>query len=93
MKKLILLSAVALITSGSAALADITILAWPGGEPEKALRKVVTLYNETQGVKDGNSAETIYFSRQGFKEKMLADAAAGSTEFDLMVTATYDIGR
>lgn len=73
--------------------ADITILAWPGGDPEKALRDVIELYNETQGVEDGSQAEAIYFSRQGFKEKMLADAAAGSKEFDVMLTSTYDIGR
>lgn len=42
---------------------------------------------------DGNQAEAIYFSRQGFKEKTLADAAAGSKEFDVMLTSTYDIGR
>ena len=69
MKKLILLSAVALITSGSAALADITILAWPGGEPEKALRKVVTLYNETQGVKDGIVLKLSIFRDRGSKKK------------------------
>lgn len=77
----------------TAANADITILAWPGGDPEKAMREVIDLYNETQGQTDGNKASVIYFSRQGFKEKMLADAAAGSTEFDVMLTSTYDIGR
>ncbi|MGI9433802.1 MAG: sugar ABC transporter substrate-binding protein, partial [Geminicoccaceae bacterium] len=77
----------------TAANADITILAWPGGDPEKAMREVIDLYNETQGKTDGSEASVIYFSRQGFKEKMLADAAAGSTEFDVMLTSTYDIGR
>ncbi|MGI9500342.1 MAG: ABC transporter substrate-binding protein, partial [Geminicoccaceae bacterium] len=76
-----------------AARADITVLAWPGGDPEKAMREVIDLYNETQGQTDGNEVSIIYFSRQGFKEKMLADAAAGSTEFDVMLTSTYDIGR
>jgi len=93
MKKLLLASTFAALTSTSVAIADITILAWPGGDPEKALREVVTLYNDTQGKTDGSKADVIYFSRQGFKEKMLTDAAAGSTEFDLMLTATYDIGR
>jgi len=93
MKKLLLTSSFACLASASVALADITILAWPGGDPEKALREVVALYNDTQGVADGSTADVIYFSRQGFKEKMLTDVAAGSTEFDLMLTATYDIGR
>ena len=93
MKRFLLSGATAFLATTAVAMADITILAWPGGDSEKALREVIDLYNTTQGVEDGNKAETIYFSRQGFKEKMLADAAAGSTEFDLMVTATYDIGR
>ena len=91
-----LLAGAAVAIAGSVTLpaqADITILAWPGGDPEKALRAVIDLYNETQGVADGNKADVIYFSRQGFKEKMLADAAAGSKEFDVMLTSTYDIGR
>lgn len=91
-----LIGGAAVAMAGSIAVqahADITILAWPGGDPEKALRAVIDLYNETQGVEDGNQADVIYFSRQGFKEKMLADAAAGSNEFDVMLTSTYDIGR
>ena len=89
-----MVSALCLAALGpTAANADITILAWPGGDPEKAMREVIDLYNETQGQTDGSEASVIYFSRQGFKEKMLADAAAGSTEFDVMLTSTYDIGR
>jgi len=93
-RQLVGCSAALLATAiASQASADITILAWPGGDPEKALRAVIELYNDTQGKVDGNQAEAIYFSRQGFKEKMLADAAAGSKEFDVMLTSTYDIGR
>ncbi|WIY24764.1 extracellular solute-binding protein [Parasedimentitalea psychrophila] len=93
MKNILMSGMAALLASTTLVSADITILAWPGGDPEKAMRAVVESYNETQGVEDGSQASLIYFSRQGFKEKMLADAAAGSTEFDLMVTSTYDIGR
>lgn len=82
-----------LATASIAAAGEITILAWPGGDPEKALRAVVDDYNATQGVEDGVDANLIYFSREGFKEKMLTDVAAGSTEFDVMLTSTYDIGR
>ena len=73
----------------TAALADITILAWPGGPAEAALRKVVDKYNETSDSK----AELLYFSRDNFFDKMLADAAAGSKEFDVMLTATYNVGK
>lgn len=94
MKKVILGGLTGLFMAASAASAeDITILAWPGGDSEKALRAVVEKYNETQGMKDGVKADLIYFSRAGFKEKMLIDAAAGSKEFDVMLTSTYDIGR
>ena len=81
----------ALITAAvsTAALADITILAWPGGPAETALRKVVDKYNETSDSK----AELLYFSRDNFFDKMLADSAAGSKEFDLMLTATYNVGK
>ncbi|MEQ8695491.1 MAG: extracellular solute-binding protein, partial [Bauldia litoralis] len=81
----------AIITAAvsTAALADITILAWPGGPAETALRKVVDTYNETSDSK----AELLYFSRDNFFDKMLADSAAGSTEFDVMLTATYNVGK
>ncbi len=81
----------AIITAAvsTAALADITILAWPGGPAETALRKVVDKYNETSDSK----ATLLYFSRDNFFDKMLADSAAGSKEFDLMLTATYNVGK
>ena len=82
-----------LVTASAAVAGEITILAWPGGDPEKALRAIVDDYNAGQGATDGVTADLIYFSRDSFKEKMLTDVAAGSTEFDLMVTSTYDIGR
>ena len=78
--------------TASTALADITILAWPGEPTETAFRKVLDLYNTTEGAKNNSKASVIYFSQQGFKEKMLADVAAGSKEFDVMLTSTYDVG-
>ena len=89
--KLLAAAGAALIaaTLSTAALADITILAWPGGPAEAALRKVVDKYNETSDSK----ATLLYFSRDNFFDKMLADSAAGSTEFDAMLTATYNIGK
>ncbi len=76
----------------SAAYADITVLAWPGEPAESAFRKVVELYNSTEGAANNSKVSVIHFSQQGFKEKMLADVAAGSKEFDVMLTATYDVG-
>jgi multiple sugar transport system substrate-binding protein len=82
----------ATLLTSSAAFADITILSWPGEPSESAFRKVLDLYNSTEGAKNNSKASVIYFSQQGFKEKMLADVAAGSKEFDVMLTSTYDIG-
>ena len=71
------------------ASANITVLAWPGGPAEEALRKVVENYNKTSDSK----AELLYFSRDNFFDKMLADVAAGSKDFDVMLTATYSLGK
>jgi multiple sugar transport system substrate-binding protein len=79
--------------SATAALADFTILAWPGGPAEAALRKVVDQYNATIGKENNSKASVIYFSRDSFFDKMLADSAAGSKEFDVMLTATYNVGK
>jgi multiple sugar transport system substrate-binding protein len=89
--KVLAAAGAALISSAVAttAVADITILAWPGGPAEEALRKVVAKYNETSDSK----AELLYFSLDNFFDKMLADTAAGSDEFDLMLTATYQVGK
>ena len=65
------------------------MLAWPGGPAEGALKKVVDNYNK----KTNNNVELLYFSRDNFFDKMLADVAAGSKEFDVMLTATYSLGK
>ena len=77
--------------SASVALADITILAWPGGPEETALRKIVDDYNAIEG--NDSKASLLFFSRDNFFDKMLADAAAGSKEFDIMLTTTYSVGQ
>jgi multiple sugar transport system substrate-binding protein len=58
--KLALISAVTLISLSASA--NITVLAWPGGPAEEALRKVVDNYNKTSDSK----AELLYFSRDNF---------------------------
>ncbi len=97
MKRSGILAACAAIVGGvltaTSAFADITILAWPGGPAETALRKVVDSYNDTVGKEAGSKANLLYFSRDNFFDKMLSDSAAGSKEFDVMLTATYNIGK
>jgi multiple sugar transport system substrate-binding protein len=86
------LGALWLLSAGaSPALADVTVLGWPGGPEEVALRKAVEVYNEKAAAAD--KVKLIFFSRDGFFDKMQADLAAGSKEFDANLLATYAIGR
>lgn len=70
----------------------VTFLFWPGPESE-AMQVVIDEYNATRGMQDGVEVEMLLFSRQGFFDKLLADLAAGSTEFDLNLVTTYSLGR
>lgn len=76
----------------SPALAEVTVLGWPGGPEETALRAVADIYNGS-GVTDDEKVKLIFFNRDGFWDKLQADLAAGSKEFDLNLLATYAIGK
>lgn len=75
----------------SASLADVTVLGWPGGPEETALRKAAEVYNGKAA--DADKVKLIFFNRDGFFDKLQADLAAGSKEFDANLLATYAIGR
>ncbi|MBV9243337.1 MAG: sugar ABC transporter substrate-binding protein [Methylobacteriaceae bacterium] len=75
------------------ALADVTVLGWPGGPEELALRKVAETYNARSDVAEKDKIKLIFFNRDNFFDKLEADMAAGSTEFDVNLLATYGIGR
>jgi multiple sugar transport system substrate-binding protein len=75
------------------ALADVTVLGWPGGPEETALRKAADAYNAMPGVAANDKVKLIFFNRDGFFDKLAADLGAGSKEFDANLTATYAIGR
>ena len=77
----------------SPALAEVTVLGWPGGPEETALRAATEAYNALSDVAEENKVELIFFSREGFYDKLAADLAAGSTAFDVNLIATYSIGR
>ena len=66
---------------------------WPGGPEEAALRAVTEIYNAKPDVADEDKVELIFFSRDGFWDKLQADLAAGSDAFDANLLATYSIGR
>ena len=57
------------------ALAEVTVLGWPGGPEETALRAVAEVYNETAA--DADKVKLIFFNRDGFWDKLQADLAAG----------------
>ena len=75
------------------ARAEVTVLGWPGGPEETALRTVTKMYNEKSGTADADKVELIFFNRDGFWDKLQTDLAAGGGEFDLNLLATYAIGR
>ena len=71
--------------------ATVTVLGWPGGSEETALRGTVDAYNKTAA--DADKVELLFFNRDGFYDKLQADMAAGSSAFDINLVATYSIGR
>lgn len=73
--------------------AQVTVLGWPGGPEETALRAVVEQYNSQADVAEENRVELLFFNRDGFFDKLQADLAAGTQEFDINLLATYAIGR
>ena len=85
------LAGAGLLAGGAAA--KVTVVGWPGGPEETALRAVAEIYNAKPDVADENKVDLIFFSRDGFWEKLQADLAAGSDAFDANLLATYSIGR
>lgn len=75
----------------AAAKADVTVLGWPGGPEEAGLRKVAEAYNAKAA--DADKVKLIFFNRDGFFDKLAADLAAGTTDFDINLLATYALGR
>ncbi|WMT92766.1 extracellular solute-binding protein [Pelagibacterium sp. H642] len=73
--------------------AAVTVLGWPGGPEETALRAVTEIYNNQEGLAEEDRVELLFFARDGFWDKLQADLAAGTTAFDLNLLATYSIGR
>jgi multiple sugar transport system substrate-binding protein len=85
--------AAALAMLAGAAQAQVTVLGWPGGPEETALRAVAELYNARPDVAAEDKVELLFTSRDGFFDKLQVDLAAGSTAFDVNLIATYSIGR
>ena len=75
------------------ARAEVTVLGWPGGPEEMALRAVAEIYNARPGRTDDDKVKLIFFNRDGFCDKLQADMAAGSSEFDVNLLATYALGK
>ena len=82
-----------LALGGASARADVTVLGWPGGPEEVALRATVEAYNKQPSVAADDKVKLIFFNRDNFWDKLQADLAAGTAEFDVNLTATYAVGR
>ncbi|MCW8208052.1 extracellular solute-binding protein [Verminephrobacter aporrectodeae subsp. tuberculatae] len=92
-RKLARLAGSLLLSGLGAAQAAVTVLGWPGGPEEAALRAAVKVYNERSDVAANDKVALIFFSRDGFYDKLQADLAAGTKAFDANLIATYSIGR
>ena len=77
----------------TAAQAEVTVLGWPGGPEEEALRAATEAYNARSETAEADRVELLFFSRDGFWDKLQADLAAGTDAFDANLLATYSIGR
>ncbi|WP_103255636.1 extracellular solute-binding protein [Tabrizicola aquatica] len=89
----LLATAAALSLLSGLAQAEVTVLGWPGGPEETALRAVTEVYNAQPDLAEENKVELLFTSRDGFFDKLQVDLAAGSTAFDVNLIATYSIGR
>lgn len=83
----------ALALLAGAAQAEVTVLGWPGGPEETALRAAAELYNARPDVTAENKVELLFTNRDGFFDKLQVDLAAGTDAFDINLIATYSIGR
>lgn len=88
-----LASALTLLAAPGPAGAAVTVLGWPGGPEEAALRAAADAYNATADLPDDDRVDLLFTSRDGFFDKLAADLAAGSDAFDANLIATYSIGR
>jgi multiple sugar transport system substrate-binding protein len=91
LKTLLTSAALFAAMGATAAMAEVTVLGWPGGPEEAGLRKAAEAYNAT--ATDADKVKLIFFNRDGFFDKLAADLAAGSTDFDINLIATYALGR
>ncbi len=87
------LACAALLATTSLSQAAVTVLGWPGGPEETALRAASEAYNAKSDTAEDDKVELIFFNRDGFFDKLQADLAAGTDAFDLNLLATYSIGR
>ncbi|TGG93569.1 extracellular solute-binding protein [Natronospirillum operosum] len=73
--------------------AEVTVLGWPGGPEETALRAAAQAYNALPDTAADEQVSLLFFNRDGFFDKLQADMAAGTDAFDANLLATYSIGR
>ncbi|MBI3962762.1 MAG: extracellular solute-binding protein [Deinococcus sp.] len=70
----------------------LTIFFFPGPESE-AMQHVVDFWNQNRATTAGFTTELVVFSRGNYFDRLDAALQSGSSEFDLAMTATYNLGR
>lgn len=88
-----ILAALTAVSLSTTAFAKVTVLGWPGGSEETALRAAAEAYNALPTTTEDDKVDLIFFSRDGFFDKLQADLAAGTDAFDANLIATYSIGK
>jgi len=69
------------------------VLGWPGGPEEtRAAGRRQDLQRSVRH-RRCRQGKLIFFTREGFWTSSKADLAAGSSEFDLNLVATYTLGK
>lgn len=92
-KRTLLAALAAGLMSTTVSQAAVTVLGWPGGSEETALRAAAEAYNGLADTAEDDKVDLIFFNRDGFYDKLQADMAAGSDAFDINLIATYSIGK
>lgn len=73
-------------------LPTLNVLWWPGPEGD-AMQEVCNYWNEHYAEAEGFTAQVLLTSRVGWWERMMAALSAGSREFDVVMTATYELAN
>jgi len=85
-------AALAFLAGSTALQAEVTVLGWPGGPEETALRAVTEIYNAKADVAAENKVELLFTSREGFFDKLLDKPVKSVIEYSQRRPPKYRVG-